>query len=100
MHVGHDTGHGDVRPIMRRVSYESREAGEVSPFDDDLIYIDLLNLKNFFVFSNYIYFSAKFFYFFFHDLHFRICRPTSERIVGHAAPYPDPREEGHKDHPR
>ena len=64
MHVGHDTGHGDVRPIMRRVSYESREAGEVGPFDDDLIYIDLLNLKNFFVFSNYIYFSAKFFSFF------------------------------------
>ena len=65
MHVGHDTGHGDVRPIMRRVSYESREAGEVGPFDDDLIYIDLLNLKNYFLLSTLIIiFSTNFFSFF------------------------------------
>ena len=55
MHVGHDTGHGDVRPIMRRVSNESREAGEVRSFDDDLIYIDLLNLKNYFFVFNIDY---------------------------------------------
>ena len=99
MHVGHDTGHGDVRPIMRRVSYESREAGEVGPFDDDLIYIDFLNLKIFFFSAIIFIFQLNFFHFF-QDLHFRICQLASGTIVGHAAPYPDPREEGHKDPPR
>ena len=40
---------------MRRVSNESREAGEVGPFDDDLIYIDFLNLKNYFFTFNIDY---------------------------------------------
>ena len=50
---------------MPRVAYESREAGEVRAFDDDLFHIDLLNLKNFFAFTNYIYFSSKLFFIFF-----------------------------------
>ena len=51
---------------MRRVSNESREAGEVRSFDDDLIYIDLLNLKNYFLsLTLIINFSVNFFHFFF-----------------------------------
>ena len=50
---------------MRRVAYESREAGKVRAFDDDLIYIDLLNLKNYFLLLTLIIiFSTNFFIFF------------------------------------
>ena len=85
---------------MRRVANESREAGEVSAFDDDLFHIDLLNLKNYFLLLTLIInFSTNFFHFF-QDLHFRFCRPTSGRTAGRVAPCPYPREEGHKDPPR
>ena len=84
---------------MRRVANESREAGEVSAFDDDLIHIDLLNLKNYFLLLTLIIIFSTNFFHFFQDLHFRFCPPTSGKTAGREEPCPDPKEEGRRDPP-